>query len=90
MRTQPPRPGTRLARYGAASLLLWIVALGAAYLYLRGTLPPDARALPLTHADSIGLPLVSLALLLAAVLIVANLVAAGVLLRRRRPGSRRG
>jgi hypothetical protein len=62
---------------------VWGVAVAAAWRYLRGAQPPALRALPLTHADSIGLPLVAWALAVAALLMVAN-VAAAVLLRRRR------
>ena len=79
----------RLAPYAAGSVVLWIAAVGALWWYLRRTLPPDVRALPITHADSIGLPLVAAALLVAAVLVVANLAVA-VALRRRRRASRRG
>jgi hypothetical protein len=77
-----------LARYAAASVVLWAVCVGAALWYLRRPLPADVRALPLTHADSVGLPLVAFAGLLAGVLLTANLVAAIFVWRRRRAGER--
>jgi hypothetical protein len=82
--TKQPRLATRLVTYATASLLLWIAVVGAAYWYLRRMLPEAAHALPLTHADSVGLPLLSFAMLVAAILMLANLVAVTVLLRRRR------
>jgi hypothetical protein len=84
-----PRLATRLAPYAAGSVLLWAAATGAAYWYLRRGLPAEVRALPVTHADSIGLPLLAASLLVAAALVVANLAVAIVLLRRRRAASRR-
>jgi hypothetical protein len=87
--TEHPRLATRLVTHAAASLVLWIAAVGGGYWYLRRMLPEEARALPLTHADSIGLPLLSLAMLVAAILVLANLVGVTVFLRRRhRSGSR--
>lgn len=83
MGIQQRRLAPRLAAYAFGSILLWGATVAAAYWYLRRTLPAEARALQLTHADSIGLPLLSLALLLAGILLVANLVAAVVLVRRR-------
>ena len=80
----------RLAPYAAGSVLLWVAAVGALWWSLRRTLPPEVRALPITHADSIGLPLVAASLLVAAVLVVANLAVAVVLRQRRRPAARRG
>jgi hypothetical protein len=69
-------------------VVLWAVCVGAALWYLRRSLPADVRALPLTHADSVGLPLVAFAGLLAGVLLTANLVAAIFVWRRRRAGER--
>lgn len=73
-----------LVRFAVGSLVLWGVVMGVAFWYLRRAMPPQVRALPLTHADSVGLPLLAFALLLASVLLAANLVAAVLLWRRRR------
>lgn len=74
----------RLRVYAGTSAVLWAALVAAAFWYLRHAQPAAARALPLTHADSVGLPLVAFALLLAGVLVAANVVAATVLLWRRR------
>ena len=83
--TAPAHPvGRTLLRLAAASVALWLATLAVATWYLRRQLPPEARALPLTHADSVGLPLVALAVWLAGALAVANAAAAAVLVARRR------
>ncbi len=79
----------RLARLAAGSVVLWIAAVAAVWWYLQRGLPAEVRALPVTHPDSIGLPLLAASLLVAGVLVVANLVVAVVLLRRRRAAARR-
>lgn len=75
-----------IARYAAASVTLWLALLAAAWWFLARA---NARAavaggLPITDADSIGLPLVALAVWLAIGLVVLNAVVAVVLLLRRR------
>ena len=85
----PQRISRRLATNAAANLVLWVSAVGAAYWYLQRALGEDVRALPPTDADSFGLPLVAFALLLAGVLLAANLLAGAALFwRRRRSRSR--
>ena len=73
-----------LVRFALASLVLWVAVMGFAYWSLHRSMPPHVRTLPLTHADSVGLPLLAFGLLLASVLLAANLVAAVLLWRRRR------
>ena len=84
MRTPTDRLWPRLRVYAAISAVLWAALVAAAFWYLRHAQPAAARALPLTHADSVGLPLLAFALLLAGALVAANVVAAAVLLWRRR------
>ena len=83
MRTPTDRLWPRLRVFAASSAAIWAALVGAAFWYLRHQQPTAARALPLTHADSVGLPLLAFALLLAGVLLAANAVAAAVLLWRR-------
>ena len=74
----------RLAAYAAGSAVVWVVAVGAVLLYARRMFDDDVRLGAPTDADSLGLPILSLAVLLAVVLLAANLVAAAILIRRRR------
>ena len=84
MSTRQGFPWRPLATFAAVSIALWTVAMAAAHWYLRRMQPEEARALAVTDADSIGLPLLALALLLAGVVALANVVMAVLLLRRRR------
>ena len=73
-----------LRSYAAVSVIVWIALVGVAHWQLRRVQPAQARVLPLTHPDSIGLPLVAFAIVVAGVLAAANVVAAAVLYWRRR------
>ena len=83
MRTSTDPLWPQLRVYAATSAVIWAALVGAALWYLRHEQPAAARALPLTHADSVGLPLLAFALLLAGVLLAANVVAVAALLWRR-------
>ena len=74
----------RLAALAICSVAVWSAAMGTLLWYLRRMLADDARAGEPTDADSIGLPLVSVGILLAVALLLANLACAAVLARRRR------
>jgi hypothetical protein len=76
------RIGPRLRRHAVLSVALWAASLVGGAWYLRRAQPAPMRALPWTHPDSIGLPLVALAIVVAGVLLAANVIAA--LVRRRR------
>ncbi|MGZ8378270.1 MAG: hypothetical protein ACXWZS_12755 [Gemmatirosa sp.] len=88
MSVRTDRLGPRLRRYAVASVALWAVVVAAALWFLRRAQPAHVRALPLTHADSIGLPVVAFALSVAGALLVANAAVAAVLLWRRRRRAR--
>jgi hypothetical protein len=81
LQSVPPRAS--LARYAAASVALWAIAVLAAFWYLRRITAGDARAASLTGPDSIGLPLAAFAVWLAITLLVVN-VAAVIVVRWRR------
>jgi nitrate reductase gamma subunit len=87
MTERVPQLWPRLAAYAAGSAVIWIVAIGAVVLYTRRMFDDDVRLGAPTDADSLGLPILSLAVLLAIVLLAANLVVAGILIRRRRTQS---
>jgi hypothetical protein len=78
----------RLLTYLGGSVVLWVVAVAAAYWFLRAMNEADLRAGGTTDADSIGLPLMSFAILLAGVLTVANLALMAVAAWRRRRSRR--
>ncbi|MFL5562978.1 MAG: hypothetical protein ACJ79K_16015 [Gemmatimonadaceae bacterium] len=80
----------RLAAYAGLSVLLWAGAVGALWWYLQRMVAEDYRtgARTSTGGDSIAVPLFSVAILVAGILIVANAVVAAVLLWRRRARSR--
>lgn len=88
MSVRGPQLWPRLATCVAGSAIVWVVAVGAALWYLRRTLDEDVLSSAPTDADSIGLPFASFAILLAGVLLLANLVVAVILFRRRRTQSR--
>jgi len=76
---------SRLARFAAVSVTLWLAILAAAWWYLARANARTAAAtgLPITDADSIGLPLVALGVWLAIALLVLNAAVAAVLILRR-------
>lgn len=76
----------RIARYAAISAALWLVVLAIAWWYLARVNAREVAvaALPITNADSIGLPLVALGLWLAIALAALNALLAVLLILRRR------
>ena len=80
----------RLVAVAAASVAVWLVALGAAAWYLDRAVTEEYRtgARTTTDGDSIGLPLGALGLALGALLLALNVAFALVLAWRRRRANR--
>ena len=68
----------RVALMAAGSVAIWVAAVGGLVRYLSRWLDHGRVGDVSTAADSLGLPLGSIALLLAAVLLLANIVVAVV------------
>jgi hypothetical protein len=75
---------SQLAALAICSIAAWCLAIGALLWYLRRMLAEDLLAGEPTDADSIGLPLVSVGILLGVILLLVNLAYAALLVRRRR------
>ena len=73
----------RIGVLAVASVALWATCVSAVWWYLQRMLAEDVRAGAPTNADSIGLPLISFAILLAIVMLLANVGITLFLLRRR-------
>jgi hypothetical protein len=83
---EKPRIWPRILAFAVASLAVWATAVAWLLWYLPRMVAEEysTGARTSTDGDSIGIPLFSSAILLAAVLIIANLAVAGFLIWRRR------
>jgi hypothetical protein len=89
MTTEKPRMLPRIMTFAVASFALWAIAVGWAAWYLPRMVAEEYRTglRTNTNGDSIGLPLFSFAILLAAVLIMLDLAFVGFLIWRAHVGT---
>ena len=78
------RTSQRIAVHAAVSIAIWAAVAAGLYWYLGGMMAEDGRLNEPTDGDSYGLPFMAIVVVLGVVLLLVNLIAAAVLVRRRK------